>query len=409
MILYFDNYITDQPFHGKIHDGLEKIRSSPSVYKFQNKLKITLYTLASYAEIEWSEVIIKYELENIKQKKEFEREVKKLFPKAYIIYGRSDNQRKFQESVKIMNTFKDEWIFYAGNNDHPFMAPNKNTLNACLKKAKVLKKKHKWVSIIISHFTVFYNSVRKGNPFYEINNRGVKFLEADKNCIVALYPKGEYHSMQIIHKDLLNHWFFYKDAGDTLIRRSEDIIPFTKRKDQIVIIPKKEICTHFDGEIHTDKTAFNLEHDLFPPLFIPSGFFKKNVKIAFGYDKYRKGWVNINPLIEKYSFEDLENGTDLKIGLEEIPLFWKEKIKKIDINPKLDKRKIKAAVERRNYNLRNPFPKKSNIYWIVYRSKTRFFREIYKIKLFREPILNLMNNNNSFRNFYIRLIKISFK
>jgi len=410
MILYFDNYITDQPFHGKIHDRVGEIRSSSSsTYKFQNKLKITLYTLASYAEIEWSEVIIKYELENIKQKKEFEREVQKLFPKAYIIYGRSDNQRKFQESVKIMNTFKDEWIFYAGNNDHPFVAPDKKTLNACLRKAKKLKEKNKWVSIPVSHFSEFYNVLRKGSPYHEINDKDVQLLEEDKECFSTIYPKGQYFSVQIVHKDLFNFWFFSGNSKSALVRRSDDLEPFVRIKNQVVIIPKKEICAHYDGDIFPKKIGWTVPKNLFVPSFIPPGFFKKNIKIAFGYDKYRKGWVNINPSLEKYSFEEGKNIIDLKIGLEDIPLFWKEKIKKIDVNPKLDKEKIKNAIERRNYDIRNPFPKKSSVYWIIYRLKMRLFRRIYKIKFIREPILNLMSTNNSFRNFYIRLGGISLK
>jgi len=73
-----------------------------------------------------------------------------------------------------------------------------------------------------------------------------------------------------------------------------------------------------------------------PPLFIPHGFFSKKIKIAYGYDEYRDGWVNINPKKEHYSFEDNIYGTDMKCTIEEIPLFWKDHIKKIDINQKAD-------------------------------------------------------------------------
>ena len=66
MILYFDNYITDQPFHAVKHQGVDSMRVSGTPYEFQDKLSITLYSLASYAVIDWTAVIIKYELENIK-------------------------------------------------------------------------------------------------------------------------------------------------------------------------------------------------------------------------------------------------------------------------------------------------------------------------------------------------------
>ena len=102
MILYFDNLITDIPLMPKgFYSELDKIRDSKSNYGFQDRLKVTLYTLASYAEIPWSHVIIKYELDNnFKNKKTyFEKFVKKLWPKAYIIYGRSDNIQKFRETA----------------------------------------------------------------------------------------------------------------------------------------------------------------------------------------------------------------------------------------------------------------------------------------------------------------------
>ena len=54
----------------------------------------------------------------------------------------------------------------------------------------------------------------------------------------------------------------------------------------------------------------------------------------------REGWVNINPLKKKYSFEDSVNGTDLMITLKDLPLFWKNRIKEIDINPKADLKKL---------------------------------------------------------------------
>ena len=115
MILYFDNYITDEPFWTGGHTYLGEIRNSGAkIYKMPSKLDITLYTLASYAEIDFSSVIIKYELQNISQKQRFEKEVLKLFPKAILIYGRSDSQKKFQDTINYLNTLDDEWISLAG-------------------------------------------------------------------------------------------------------------------------------------------------------------------------------------------------------------------------------------------------------------------------------------------------------
>lgn len=407
MILYFDNYITDEPFWKGGHKFLGEVRNSKAkIYSMPSKFDITIYTLASYADIEWSNVIIKYELENPFQKIKFEKEVLKLFPKAILIYGRSDSQKKFQETIRLMNEFEDEWIFYAGNNDHPFLAPNKEILNACLDKAKKIALKNNNVSIPVSHFIEFYNIARKGTPFHEVTHLESKLLEEDDKCIVALFPKGLYHSMQIVNKKLFTQWFFSGDAGNALIRRSEDIEPFSKRLKQIVIIPKKELCAHFDAEVHTDKSYYNIYYDISPPLFIPQGFFEKDIKIRFGFDDYKEGWVNINPLKEKYSFKDLKNGTDLKMGLEDIPLFWKKRIKKIEINKKADMKEMQKTAEKRKFFLINYFPKKSKFFYMRYRFKNKIFIFLHNIPFIRKSIKNLMKKSKIFYDFYISLIQI---
>ena len=69
--------------------------------------------------------------------------------------------------MKLINSFDDEWVFYAGNNDHPIMSPDKDILLKCLEKAKELKEKHKYVSVIYSHFTETINMAYKGNPIHD--------------------------------------------------------------------------------------------------------------------------------------------------------------------------------------------------------------------------------------------------
>jgi hypothetical protein len=409
MILYFDNYITDQPFYAGTYKELGKVRSSSKIYNMPSKLDITLYSLASYAEIDWSSVIIKYELENIKQKQKFEKEVKKLFPNAIIIYGRSDSQKKFQESIKIMEKLKDDWIFYAGNNDHPFISPDKQTLGACLKKAKEIKKQRKWVSIIISHFTEFFNKPIPGTPFHELEEEKIKKISEDEDCMVCLYPKGLMHSVQIIHIDLFKYWFNSGDSKGALVRRSECMEPFIKKiKNQYVITPKRPLCAHFDGEMTQEYSSNNIPHDSVPPLFIPQGFFESKIKIRFGYEDYKEDWVNINPMKKNYSFRD-KNGTDLKIGLEEIPLFWKKRISKIDINKNLIKKEIDEAIIKNKELIYKPFLYKNKYLYRAYRSRALMERRLYKSKLFRKITFSLFSKFPSLKKFYKKSITVNHK
>ena len=364
MILYFDNLITDTPLFPGIYSELDKIRESSSNYKFQDRLKVALYCLASHAEIKWSNVIIKYQLdpENKEQKLIFEKFVKKLWPKAYIIYGRSDNISKFRETANLINSLKDEWIFYAGNNDHPFMASDKKILEKCFEEAKKLRKDHEYVSVKYSHFPEPLHMAREGTTLHDIGFPSSKIIYEKKDLIVSSFPQEYFSADQIFSKNLFNHWLFSKDLSPKLnpasIKRIDYVYPFlekNKRKNNVVVLPKKELFAHFDGYSQSKGTGYLVPASLVPPLFIPPGFFENKIKIAYGYDELREGWVNINPLKKKYSFEESVNGTDLMITLKDLPLFWKKRIMEIDLNPKADLRKLEAAANERKNKIENVY------------------------------------------------------
>ena len=76
-----------------------------------------------------------------------------------------------------------------------------------------------------------------------------------------------------------------------------------------------------------------------PSLDIPRGFFESKIKIRYGYNDYKEGWVNINPKNPNYYASD-KTGTDYKITLEDIPLFWKDRIIEIDENPNIDEEEM---------------------------------------------------------------------
>lgn len=385
MILYFDNYITNTPLIKDFYKELDKIRDSCNAYSTRDKFEITLYTLASYASYPWSKAIIVYSLEDKSRNKEFETEVKKLFPKGNLILmeGRSDTQKKYQEKAKIINSIKDDWIFYAGNNDHPFICSDFKVLDHCLKKADALSNKHKFVSILYSHFSEGYNMFRKGTAIHDLYyNRG-KLLNEDAFSLTGIFEEGWNTAIQIVNKPLFNHWLFSKKLGDKIYRRIEEMAPEVPTKNQILIVPKEKICEHFDGYSHYSNRGYSMSSNIVPPLFIPSGFFKNDIKIRYGYDDYKEDWVNINPSKDKYSFEDQKNGTDLKITLSQLPLFWKERISKIDINKKANLSSLKEDYIKEFERYKLPFKSNKNKFYIFHILKYRF-----KILLFSSKIMH---------------------
>lgn len=356
MILYFDTFITDEPLIPT--KKKDSVRLGCNNYIKPKKIEIAKYVLASYTIYPWSNVLIRYELNNPSQTRELDQFILSLFPKAVIMHERSDSQKDYLKSLEILEKMKDDWIFYSPNNDHPLITSDPDFvyfINKLIGKAEKLKDKNRFVSIIYSHFSEFLNIAKKGTPENLVYGRSSAFISEDDDSIVYKEKEGNFDSIQIVHKDLFQHWFTSENLKDRRVIRAEDLRGVVKVKNQIIIAPKKELCAHFDGYEHLSGWPNEIPADQIPPLFIPPGFFNKSIKIAYGYKRYRKGWVNINPKAEKYVFRDQRFGTDLKILLSDLPFFWKDRINKIDINNNIDPISLEKFA-RKNYRvLLNPW------------------------------------------------------
>ncbi|PJA01530.1 hypothetical protein COX74_02285 [bacterium (Candidatus Gribaldobacteria) CG_4_10_14_0_2_um_filter_41_16] len=385
MILYFNSYITDIPLNPQYDKKNDPIRNTCAAYYLPKKIDIAKYTLASYASVPWRHVIINYELDDHNEYKNFDNYLKNLFPSITITHKRSASNQEFSNSLDLIKKFDDEWIFYAVNNDHPMIAIDPNILNKALEKAAYFKKNNKYVSIIFSHFTEFINLPHPGNPFNAKFGKDAEIIDEDDNFITIIKKTGDNSGIQIIHSELFRHWFCSKNLGDARMIHPEDVSGKVFTFNQIIIIPKTEICAHFDASPHLLGTTIEIRYNQVPPLFIPNGFFEKKIKIAYGYKKYRNNWVNINPTIKKYSFENQKNGTDLKWTLDDIPYFWKNNISEIDKNPKINEKKFKKARDKA-YNIkRNPWKPQN----FIELSKKQITKSKFKIKYF--ILKNILN------------------
>lgn len=359
MILYFDSYITDIPLPGRSRDLLkEDIRKNVTSYKMPSRIEIAKYMLASYALYPWSHVLIRYELDDKNRYKEFDNYILSLFPKAKIIHRRSDNQREYVKSLNILKRWNDSWIFYAPNNDHPIISPDKEItryIDQLIALANKYQKKYKFVSIMYSHYSEFLNLPIVGTPQHFLYGKNSKILEDSYLARVYEVPHGDFSSVQITSIQLLNYWFTSQDLGKKRVIRAEDTLNIVQVKNQIIIAPKKIVCAHFDGYEHLLLRPNEITNDQIPPLFIPKGFFENKMKIAYGFEKYKNGWININPCAHKYSFRDTIYGTDLKLSLDQIPLFWKLHIEKIVVNPNIRHSKLTKSSLKQQKILENPW------------------------------------------------------
>ena len=380
MILYFDSYITDEPLKKQHVIANDWLRNSCKNYSMPKRIDIAKYTLASFAPYKWSHVLIRYELGDQEDKNKYEsfdNYILKLFPKAIIMHERSDSQADFRKSLEIIDGFNDQWIFYSGNNDQVLITSDTSLLEKLVKKAESYINKYKFISVVYSHFSEFVNLPKANTPFNLLFGQDLEIIEKNDLATVILRHNGDNSAIQIKNKNLLKHWFDSKDFGSARIIRSEDVRKGNITHDQIMVIPNQQIGAHFDAYSHTKGSLFETLSYQVPPLFIPNGFFDKKIKIAYGYDDYREGWVNINPSAKKYSFEDKRKGTDLKITLDDLPAFWKDRIIEIDINEKADKNILRAARDKNIKKISNPWKLSSKRFEL---DTLKFFFRLYKFR-----------------------------
>ena len=338
MVLLFNVFIT--PSKGNPSIIYDRGNLKPS-----SKLDITKYALSSLAvAYPWSRAIINVELDSNHYSKDDNKNIYDFISKEFkdieFIYSskRCELQREWQE---LYNNINSDLIFYLGNHDHIFI----DSSNSYLKDLVEIAKNSKNSTIITSHFPenirwaksgyieLHESTPRKLNNNFKINDN---YLSYEGICI---------DSLNIITKSLYYNWFFTGNWGDEIkLPRTDGIggVDLLKMRNylgielpqQNIIIPYKEQLRHFDGYMHQ-----RIGNNTCSPLAIPDGFFEDKIKIRYGYDDYKDGWVNINPKTSNYYASD-KYGTDDKITLEDLPLFWKSKIVEVDSNPNINEEEM---------------------------------------------------------------------
>jgi hypothetical protein len=331
-ILFFDTFIIDSNTvdgHSLLLQKLDNIRTKSYSYRWQWKLDIVKYTLSSYSVINWDKVIIRFECENPNDTEIFYNFAKSTFPDALIFNNRSDSVQKYLDALNNLECNGDPWIFFSPNNDHPYIA-NPNDIDNVLNDAEdveVFFPDH-YITVAFSHYTE--GSISASSHYflwgyYAFNLS--KIIGETENSYIVKNTRFMSDSNKLFRLSTLKKLFKASNKNGRVIRLEKLESYLSPDIKEIAIHPKKELCRHYDGYLHMN--LFKI-----PVLFIPDGFFKNEIKIRYGYQDTLKGYVNINPL-GRYSFSNNGN-TDLKCLLNQIPFFWKDKIKSIDINPAIN-------------------------------------------------------------------------
>jgi hypothetical protein len=360
LILFFDTYISSSigPKTGSTNDKrraivLEELRNKKPNARFQEKIEVVKYTLASYSVIKWDDVIIRFECEEPEQNEHFFKFAKDLFPTAQIYYERSDTAQKYLNAFTSSKLKDEDWIFFSPNNDHPFLA-HPDIFSKLMTMLEETSKRFQNYDVCLkySHFTEGINSNKLTDSLFGYYyNSYKKILFENEIGIVTKSSKLLIDSICIFKLEYLKRILSSTKNSGRLIRLEDTEFYGSKNLTLIEIQPKFELCRHYDSYVGLNMSNF------VPVLFIPPGFFDYNIKIRYGYDSYLPEFVNVNP------YKDLSN-TDLQVLIEDLPYFWLNRVSTLIINPEFPKKIDRNSLE--NYKLfNNPWYKYSKCYFLI--------------------------------------------
>jgi hypothetical protein len=334
VILFVDTYLSEIALspNKKLEWFLTQVQGKSYVYRKQSKIDIFRYTLASYASLSWSSVIVRVAGDDRASIEAMVPYIKGLFPNAEVALTRSDTGSKYAQALDMAGS-GDPWIFFSPNNDHPFIHHDTQVFEPLLKAAEEAEQNYDYpVSILFSHFTEAVNSINSEKFLFGYTGDFCEVLHEDEASYTVKYDHLSLLSLQIFRKSHLKKMM--ESAGDSRVVRTECLGQYNDYQvPTIVIVPKKECCRHYDAYMHTSFVVKDfISASKVPPLFIPDGFFEGKIKIRYGFDRYDESYVNVNPRKEKYIFDSPE-GTDSAFLLEKLPAFWRTRIVEVQKNP----------------------------------------------------------------------------
>ena len=323
------NRLFDSPIIDRL---LDAVRQGP--YKYQSRVDVAKYTLSTYSNLSFSKTYFRLSADTKSQEKILGDFIKNNFDNVNDIGSRTKNIKEILTLGNKLST-EDPWIFLCNNDDHPFVSSELSHLYESINLANEYVEKYEGlVSIFYSHFQEL-NALEKMRSGTELFN-SVKVIGENKYARALLVKYGYLPAAQIVHRNLFNRWYSVTTDLDNNVIRSESLHRAIKNAPQIVIVPKNEICRHYDGYMHTMYSLLPrtmIRPEFVPPLFIPHGYFESNIKIQCGGSAVGVGGdiVTIDPYAKKYSFE-APDGVDLKCFVGELPFAWKDKIVNINVD-----------------------------------------------------------------------------
>jgi hypothetical protein len=297
-----------------------------SHYLTNNRVDVFKYFLSSHSVLLplISKCIFYIEMSNdtIHRKTEVESYIKSLYPSEKLVLNfYRNNYVKDWRSVYLNELSKvdDDIIWLAGNDDHIFID---NSIDIVQNGIQLLENDKDPMSFIYySHWP---------EQMYVATELSAELVSGGN---YVKYMWSNFDSIVVIKKERFEKYWFDSEATNyenEILFKTDSLHNIRSGISSNAYTPTKEIVRHFDGYGHVGNFS-----NLAPSLLIPNGFFENDIKIKYGYDCRCEEYTNINPAATEL-YAHAVNGTDYRWCLEDLPLFWKDKISEVDKNESFD-------------------------------------------------------------------------
>ena len=314
MILFVNTFLANEGSKGT------NVTYDRGLLPDSDRVDVFKYSLASFAVIPWSQVVIHYDLDTDYQGRrgELDSWIRTHFPEATVHHSRLERQDDWKVALRPILDHEDPLVWFYCNHDHIFIDYELDLLLRIERRLQEMSRVHPYVSCAFSHWPELLAFARDVTSDWRI---AAPLLEMHDDYSVFGFRSND--SIQIVNKSVLRYWWYEHDYGDAWLPRSDRLgtrCTGVETPEIRCVVPHRELVRHFDGYSHKGVDIRDC-----PPLAIPRGFFEQNIRILYCGDEPEAGYVTVNPLKAHYSATD-PAGADMRGVLEDLPLFWRSRI-----------------------------------------------------------------------------------
>ena len=253
------------------------------------------------------------------QQADLEEYMQSLFPenKLHIVWARNDFTRHWRKTCEEILTDPNELVWMAANDDHIFIDYNLDMFKAAIDNLNADPDPD--AMLIYSHWP---EQMRMSRHF---NGE----LTADGNLI--RYQWENFDGIMILKAGRFTKYWEI-DHGDQLVFKPDYMgWVFNYKCPSNIYVPTREMVRHYEGYSHVNQNMEQTLANISTPLYVPHGFFERDLKVRVGYADRREGWQNLYAAAE-WLYNANPNGVEHRWCVEDIPLFWKPYISELDVN-----------------------------------------------------------------------------